>query len=157
LSLEDNIRFLARTPLLAVAGKEALRLLAFSAERVELDAGDILFGRGEEATGGYAVIRGRIRLVPAGGPERVVGPGALIGEMALLVETRRPCDAYALEPAVLLAIPRQLFMRMLEEFPTIAAAMRTKLISRMKAQTAELQRIDARLDLPGPGPKTERL
>jgi len=148
VNLEDNIRFLARTPLLAVAGKEPLRLLAFSAERVELNEGDILFGRGEAATGGYALIKGRIRLTPAGAPERIVGPGTLIGETALLIETLRPCDAYAVEPSQLLGIPRQLFMRMLDEFPTIAAAMRTKMISRLKTQVSELERIDARLDIP---------
>jgi CRP-like cAMP-binding protein len=145
LNLDENIRVLERTPLFADAGNDALRLLAFSAEVVNLGAGDILFDRGEDAQIGYAVMRGRIKLGTGESGTLVAGPGALIGEMALLVETKRPCSAYALEPAQLLAIPRPLFRRMLEAFPAIAGGLRTKLISRMRAEHATLQRIESQL------------
>jgi CRP-like cAMP-binding protein len=152
LNLDENIRALERTPLFADAGSDALRLLAFSAEVVNLGAGDILFERGEEAQIGYTVMRGRIKLGAGDNGSLVAGPGTLIGEMALLVETTRPCSAYALEPAQLLAIPRPLFRRMLEAFPDIAAGLRTKLISRMRAEHATLQRIQSQL---GAGPSRD--
>ena len=145
MNLDENIRALERTPLFADAGGDALRLLAFSAEVVNLGAGDILFERGEDAQIGYVVMRGRIKLGTGDNGSLVAGPGALIGEMVLLVETTRPCNAYALEPAQLLAISRPLFRRMLDAFPVIAAGIRTKLISRMRAEHATLQRIQTQL------------
>jgi CRP-like cAMP-binding protein len=148
LNLEENIRVLEGTPLFADAGADALRLLAFSAEIVDLGAGDILFDRGDDAHTGYVVMRGRVKLGTGDHGSLVVGKGALIGEMALLVETKRPCSAYALEPAQLLAIPRPLFRRMLEAFPVIAAGLRTKLVSRLRTEHATLQRIQTQLGEP---------
>lgn len=150
MSLEDNIHALERTPVLAEIGREALRLLAFSTEKIEIADGQNLFTRGAAADCAYTIIGGRIRLDAGGGDERVVGPGTLIGEMALLVDTQRPCDAYADGPARLLVIPRALFRKMLEEFPQIAGALRGRLIQRMRGEHAELERIRAVLDeLPG--------
>lgn len=150
MSLEDNIRALERTPVLAEIGREALRLLAFSVEKIDVADGQNLFTRGAPADCAYTIIGGRIRLDAGDGDERVVGPGTLIGEMALLVDTVRPCDAYADGPVRLLLIPRTLFRKMLEEFPQIAGALRGRLIQRMRGEHAELARIKENLDeLPG--------
>ena len=146
------MRALERTPIFADVGSDALRLLAFSTETLDLPAGGILFQRGDPAPTGFAVMRGRIKLGAGEKGGVVAGPGALIGEMALLVETERPCDAVALEAARVLTIPRPLFRRMLEEFPAIAEGLRAKMIARLRTQRAELERIDTRLGrLPGGG------
>ena len=152
MSLEDNIRALERTPVLADIGREALRLLAFSAEKIDIADGQNLFTRGAPADCAYTIVGGRVRLDAGGGDQRVVGPGTLIGEMALVVDTLRPCDAYGEGPARLLVIPRPLFRKMLEEFPQIAGALRARLIERMRSEHAELTRIKEDLDqLPGGG------
>ncbi len=146
MSLEDNIRALERTPVLADIGREALRLLAFSAEKIDVADGQNLFTRGTPAECAYTIIGGRIRLDAGDGDERVIGPGTLIGEMALLVDTVRPCDAYADGPVRLLVIPRTLFRKMLKEFPQIAGALRGRLVQRMRGEHAELMRIKEDLD-----------
>ena len=119
MSLENNIRALERTPVLADIGREALRLLAFSVEKIDISDGQNLFTRGTPADCAYSVVGGRIRLDAGRGGECVVGPGTLIGEMALIVESERPCDAYGEGPARLLVIPRVLFRKMLDEYPQI--------------------------------------
>jgi CRP-like cAMP-binding protein len=151
LSLEDNIRVLSRTPVLADIGRDALRLLAFSVEEVSLRPGDMLFERGDQADCAYVVVRGRLSLDTGREDERrEVGRGALIGELALLVETDRPCDATAVEPVKLLSVPRPIFRKMLEEFPTIARDMRRRLAGKLRAEHAALHRLKQQIDkLPG--------
>ncbi len=150
MSLDENIRALSRTPILADIGRDALRLLAFSVEKTELQAGDILFERGEAADGAYVVVSGRINLDPGNGNSRLVGRGALIGELALTVPTDRPCDAVAVEPTHLLFVPRAIFRKMLEEFPQIARDMKNRLAGKLRAEHAALDRLRQQLDkLPG--------
>lgn len=146
MSLEDNIRALERTPVLAEIGREALRLLAFSAESRPLHAGEQLFARDSEADCAYTVASGRIRLDDGAGHERTVGAGTLIGEMALIVPTKRPCEAVAETQARVLVIPRTLFRRVLEEFPDIAATLKKRLLARLHEEHAALEMIRENLD-----------
>jgi len=150
VSLEDNIRALERTPVLADIGREALRLLAFSIEQKRLGPREVLFGIGDEADCAYVVVSGRIGLAGQSGEVRMVGPGTLIGEMALVVPTTRPCDALAADSAHLLVIPRTLFRRVLEEFPQIAQVLRQRLVAKMREEFEGLEQIRESLSrLPG--------
>ncbi len=131
--------------MIAEIGGEALRLLAFSVETVSVRPGEVLFERGAPAEGAYVVVNGKIAL-KAGDSDRTVGAGTLIGEMALIVPTERPCDAVALEPTRLIAIPRPLFRRVLTEFPEIAETIRQKLVTRVRGEQAALDRVRATLN-----------
>ncbi|MGQ4274299.1 Crp/Fnr family transcriptional regulator [Terrihabitans sp. B22-R8] len=148
MSLEDTLRVMERAPLFAEIGRDAMRLLAFSGEELVLGEGETLFQRGTPAEGAFIVLSGRMRLVAAHGKdvsERIVGAGTLIGEMALLVPTERPCNALAAETTRLIGIPRPLFRRMLEEFPEIAAILRQRLADRLRAGQTALDEIGATL------------
>jgi CRP-like cAMP-binding protein len=148
VSLDADIEALARAPFIGEIGRDALRLIAFSAERLELRAGDILFDKGEAAAGGYVVESGRLVLLPGEGrPEHEVGPGTLIGEMALIVEGTRPVTAIARARSRLFVIPRALFRRMLDEFPEIAEVLRQRLAERMAADREALDAVRTRLDV----------
>ena len=98
MSIEDDIAFLQRVPALAVLGRDALRILAIGTENRYVHEGVTLFGEGEQADGAYVVQEGSFDLVTRdNGAATVVGPGALIGEIALISETRRPVSAVARE------------------------------------------------------------
>ena len=152
MALDDDIRALERTPLIGEIGREPLRLLAFSSEAKRLAAGETLFQRGAPAAGAFVLIRGRVKLLrPSGGAGRLVGPGSLLGELALLTETVRPVTAIAAEPSLLLSISRSLFGRVLEEYPEVVVAVRAHLVNRLRVDQAELNRIREALlaiDLP---------
>lgn len=141
MGLEDDIAKLARNQTLAALEPEALRLIAFSAETKILRAGDILFRLGEPANGGFVVLSGSIALDASDlgtGTARIVRPPGLIGETALLTQTSRPATAIAREPASVLRITRQLFHRVLNEFPRSADALRQSLGARLRQFTHEL-------------------
>ena len=141
MGLEDDIGKLARNPAFAVLEPEALRLIGFSAETRILRAGDVLFRRDEISNGGFVVLTGSIALDVSGhgaATARIVRPPGLIGDLALLTETRRPATAIAREPSTVLRISRQLFHRVLLEFPDSAERLRQSLSERLGQFVSEL-------------------
>lgn len=144
MALEDDVAKLARNGIFAALGPEALRLLAFSAETRILRAGDVLFRRDELSNGGFALLTGSIALDPSEhgeAPARIVRPPALIGELALLTQTKRPATAIAREPSSVLRISQQLFRRILGEYPSSAERLQQSLAARLTGFTAELEAV----------------
>jgi CRP-like cAMP-binding protein len=146
LTIEDDIAFLEKVPTLSVLGKQALRVLAIGAETRQLHSGAVLFYAGELADGGYIVQQGSMTLEPATGKEYSVGPGTLVGELALLTDTISPVTAIAREPTVLVRISRSLFRKMLEGYPGSAQRMRDVMAERVDAWTRELSAVKSSLE-----------
>lgn len=142
MALEDAIEFLERVPTLHVLGRKALRILAISAVSVDVQHGDILFEEGEPADGGYVVLDGAFMLRStrgrSSGVSAVARSGALIGEMALIVDISRPATATAMEQSTALRIPREVFLRMLESEPDAAAALKDMIVRRVDAALNDL-------------------
>jgi CRP-like cAMP-binding protein len=126
MTIEDDIGFLERVPTLRLLGRGALRILAIGAESRFVTTGAVLFAAGEDADGGFVVQQGSFSLQPeaARGAEMIAGPGTLLGEAALLTETKRPATATAREPSTVIRISRALFLKMLEGFPDAAYRLR---------------------------------
>jgi CRP-like cAMP-binding protein len=128
MSIEDDIAFLERVPTLSLLGREALRILAIGAESRYVNDGDVLFREGEVADAGYVVQEGSFVLVSRSSRIHArpitIGPGVLLGELALLTETAQPATATATEPSAVIRIPRKLFLRMLEGYPDAARRLR---------------------------------
>ena len=116
-------------------GRDALRILAIGAENRYVHSGEALFSAGETADGAYVVQEGSFSLStnPTYGEEARVGPFTLLGELAMITETKRPMTATALEPSSVLRIPRSLFLKMLESFPESARRLRDILTKRTRA------------------------
>ena len=143
MSIEDDIRFFEQVSTLALLGREPLRILAIGAESRYVHGGDVLFRRGESADAAYVVQEGSFRLAPETQAEAgvTVGPGALIGEMALLTETTRPVTATALEPSTVIRIPRTLFLKMLEGYPEAAVRLRDSFLARAEHSESDMHRV----------------
>src|SRR5665213_865383 len=132
MTIEDDIAFLGRVPILQRLGAGALRILAIGAENYTVQAGQMLFEAGEAADCAYLIEHGSFTLTPqrAGDSEAVAGPGTLLGEQALLSETLRPATAIAREDSTVLRISRAMFLKMLESFPEAAQRLRDLIASR---------------------------
>ena len=138
MGLEEDIAFFEKVPPLAALGKQALRILAIGAETRTLQSGAVLFYAGELADGGYIVQQGSMTLEPAAGKEYSVGPGTLVGELALLTDTVCSATAIAKEPTVVIRISRSLFRKMLEGYPAAAKQLRDMIAERVDGWTREL-------------------
>ncbi|HMK71338.1 MAG TPA: cyclic nucleotide-binding domain-containing protein [Xanthobacteraceae bacterium] len=154
MTIEDDIAYLDRIPFLRRLGTGALRILAIGVESYDLQPGQVLFAAGEPADGAYIIQRGFFNLKPerAGEPELVAGPGTLLGESALLAETRRPATATARESATVMRISRSMFLRMLEGYPDAAQRLREMMASRADQWAREMENVRTAL-LPGMKPQ----
>ena len=147
MSIEDDIAFLERVPTLAVLGREALRILAISAENRYVHDGVALFKDGETADAAYVVQEGSFELTMPGSTQPTTASvGVLIGELALITETTRSVTATAREPSTVIRIPRSLFLKMLEGYPDAARRLRNAIAARVGDTARELVRVRTGLD-----------
>jgi len=130
MSIDDDVALLECVPTLRLLGRESLRMLAIGSEQKEVPQGDFLFQQGDDADSGFVVARGSFRVYDGAGAEMTVGPGALLGELALVVRMRRPSSATALEYATVIRISRGLFQRVLESDPSAARRLRDEFVNR---------------------------
>ncbi|MCW5701921.1 MAG: cyclic nucleotide-binding domain-containing protein [Bradyrhizobium sp.] len=130
MSIEDDVALLERVPTLRLLGSASLRMLAIGSEQRIVGHGDVLFSAGEEADAGFVVQRGAFRIEDGVSAEIVAGPGALIGELALVVAMKRPSTAVALDNSSVIRIPRSLFQRVLESDPAAARRLRDEFVTR---------------------------
>ena len=149
MGLEDDIAFFERVPMLAALGKQALRVLAIGAETRNLPSGAVLYYAGEVADGAYVVQQGSLLLEPgtfSEGREYTVGPGTLVGELALITDVVSPSTAIAKEPTVVIRLSRSLFRKMLEGYPAAAEALRDIMSGRLALWSRDLGALKRKLD-----------
>ena len=74
-------------------------------------AGSAIFAEGDPGMEAYVVVRGGINIVLAGRPAPIayITSGNIFGELAFLDGHPRTASAIAVEPAILLALPRNAF------------------------------------------------
>lgn len=153
MSIEDDIAFIERVPTLRMLGRTALRILAIGAESRYVHEGEVLFTAGDPTDCGYVIQEGSIRLdVGKSVGEVIAGPGTLLGELALIAETRRPATAVAREPSTVIRISRSLFLKMLEGYPEAANILRDQISARARNAVAEMTDVRAMLDT-SPAPR----
>jgi CRP/FNR family transcriptional regulator, cyclic AMP receptor protein len=131
------MEFLSR---LGDADRAALEAVA---RRVEAERGDVLLARGDAADRVLILLDGRVKVtVPtAAGTDAVLtfrGPGAMLGEQALVDELPRSADVIAIEPLSLLVIAASAFRTFLKDHPQVALAMLAMLSSRLRASDRRL-------------------
>ncbi len=130
-------------------GADALRIIAFSADTRRLRAGEVLFRRGERSDGGYVVMSGLIAAFQRAGDEAdaaLLGPGSLVGRMALFVRMQRPASATAREASSLMRISPTLMRRVLQEFPLAAARIRTAIVDDLADITEGLSEVQGMME-----------
>ena len=147
MSIEDDVAILERVPTLRLLGGAALRMVAIGSEQRDIIRGDPLFKQGDDADSGFVVQRGAFRIDDGAGAEITVGPGALIGELALVVPMKRPASATALEYSSVIRITRSLFQRVLESDPAAAQRLRDEFTSRTSQIASDILMAGAKLSI----------
>jgi CRP-like cAMP-binding protein len=115
---------LARTsPVLISVPPEERRTLVERFETRIYERGDKLVVEGEEAQGLHLVASGEVAVVAHENNESVVlaalGAGETVGEVALVLRRRANADVIAAHPTVTLFLPREEFLALVQDHPTI--------------------------------------
>ena len=147
MSIEDDVALLERVPTLRLLGTPALRMLAIGSEQRNIGRGEMLFSAGDDADAGFIVQRGAFRIEDGSGAEMIAGPGALIGELALINAMRRPSTAIALEHSSVMRVARSLFQRVLESDPAAARRLRDEFAARTSQIASDILMAGAKLSI----------
>ncbi|HOV56696.1 MAG TPA: EAL domain-containing protein [Rhodanobacteraceae bacterium] len=113
-----------------------------SAYRVELAQGETLFREGDAPTTAFLIESGEIEVgTHQGGTYRVLGvlgPGDLLGEMAVIDDSPRTASARTLTPTILTPIDRAQFAERLETADPVVRALLLSQLSRYRSALAQL-------------------
>ena len=137
---------------------EALRDLTAGEKRKLLELGDEVsfppgarvIEEGSPGTSFFVIAQGRIEVLRGGRRVAELGPGAILGEMALFNRDQRTSEARCLEAATLLSIPAAAFVRLvLQQDPAsvkVMGGLGRLMVQRLQARDADLMKEAARQD-----------
>jgi len=143
MSLKEEVYLLQRIPLFQNVEASKLKLLAFTSERVAFEAGHVLFNEGDMGDAAYIIMEGEaeVSVRSPAGPVIVatLGRNAFLGEIAILCDVPRTATITARQRLVCLRISKELFLRLINEFPQMAVSVVRELAHRLEQTNNKLR------------------
>lgn len=155
----DRRELLASVSLFASLGDKELDLLLQSTTTKTLAPKEILCRKGDPGNQLYGVMAGSLKVTTTGTDGKdvmfgLMGPGEVIGEIALLDGEERSATVTAVERTELLTLHRRELIPFLEKNPKAAIALASVLAARVRALS---DRAEDRQTMPLPGRLAKRL
>jgi len=142
LSLNEEVELLRNIPMFANIEPSKLKLLAFTSERMAFKDGDILFRQGEQGDSAYVIIGGEADVIvdTPKGPLTVakLKRNDIVGEIAILCDVPRTATVKASSKLEAMVIAKDLFFRLIMEFPQMAVEIMRELARRLDATNRKL-------------------
>jgi CRP-like cAMP-binding protein len=121
MTLKERTEALAGVPVFAGLSRRALERIARIAQAVELRPGQVLIEPRAKGSGMFVVLDGTVTASTRGRRARDLGPGDIVGELALLTpEAQRTARVRAATQVRCLAIARDDFRKILTDEPKVA-------------------------------------
>lgn len=116
-----------------------------SFERRSIKAHTTIFREGQPGDNAYLIVSGSIEirkgtLSENPHPIAVLGPGDVVGEMALFDERPRMAEALTLEDTEVIVIPRDDFLRRLKEMNPVMRRVLQIMVGRVRGMTDEFMK-----------------
>jgi CRP-like cAMP-binding protein len=142
MSIDTEVEILRQIPLFANIDPAKLKLMAFASERLTFQNGQSLFRQGDPGDAAYIIVEGTADILvdtPAG-PITVatLAKNDIVGEIAILCDVPRTATVTAMGELVTLKITKDLFFRMLTDFPEMGIEIMRVLAHRLEQTTAQL-------------------
>lgn len=142
MSLNEEVELLRNIPMFANIEPSKLKLLAFTSERMTFKAGDTLFKQGEPGDSAYVIIDGEASVIvdTPKGPLTVakLKRNDIVGEIAILCDVPRTATVQAASKLEAMVIAKDLFFRLVMEFPQMAVEIMRELARRLDATNRKL-------------------
>jgi CRP-like cAMP-binding protein len=133
----DIIKHIGSIPFFEELPNEQIDDLSMIVSDQEFHRGQIIFSEGDEGTGFYVVVSGRVKifkLSPEGKEQilHIFGPGDPFGEVAMFSGQHFPANAEAMEASRLFFFPRDSFSDLIKRNPSLALNMLAILSRRLR-------------------------
>ncbi|MGH7408907.1 MAG: cyclic nucleotide-binding domain-containing protein [Candidatus Methylomirabilales bacterium] len=142
--LERDVETLRNIPLFADLPTARLKLIAYTAEVVRFEPGEVIVQQGDPADAVYIIAEGEaeVWLADADGHTMrlgTMGRHTLFGETAVLCQSRRTATVRARDQVVTFKISANVFLDLVRQSPEIGIQVMTVLAQRLERSTALLQ------------------
>lgn len=145
MSLNEEVELLRNIPLFAKIEPSKIKLLAFTSERLTFQPGDTVCKQGDMGDAAYVIMAGNADVIvdTPNGPLTVatMTKNDVVGEIAILIDIPRTATVKASSELTTLRITKDVFFRMVTEFPAMAVEMMRVLAERIVRTTEELQKV----------------
>lgn len=127
----ERVAHLRRVGIFSATPDSVLAGLAAAADEVSFEPGDVLISAGAFEDWLFVVISGGVEVQR---PDRTVrlGPGSVVGELAVLDPEQRTATVTALEPTLTFRLDKPAFDAALRDRPEIAHGVITELVRRVR-------------------------
>jgi len=137
---------LAEFPIFAAMQADSIAALSATVTRRSWTAGAMIFQRGDAGDHLLAIRSGRVRLSLSSPQGRevvlsAIGPGDILGEMALIDGLPRSADAHALQDTDCLVLPRAGFHAVAQRHPDVSLALAQHLCALLRSTNHQLESI----------------
>jgi len=109
-----------------------INLFKSSPDAVDIEPGEALFSEGEAGDVMYAVIEGQVEVTIDGKVIEELGPGNILGELALIDASPRAATARAAVASRVVRIDKKHFMFLVQEHPTFALQVMAVMADRLR-------------------------
>jgi CRP/FNR family transcriptional regulator, cyclic AMP receptor protein len=109
-----------------------LEQVAQLADEVDVPAGHVLMREGETGSQMFVIASGEARVERGGHEIAVLGPGAHLGEMALVAEGPRVATATVTKPAHLFVLAHREFHSLMEDVPSVRDCVLNEVARRLR-------------------------
>ena len=116
---DEKIELLRTVPLFGGLGSRALERISALADIVDLPAERRLMTQGERGAEMFVLVSGSVDIERDGASLGRRGPGAVLGEIALIDGGPRTATVTLTEPSRLLVLARREFHALMDEFPEV--------------------------------------
>ena len=146
LSIMETILFLKRIPIFSNIHGEGLKRIADIAQEKVYEAGKTIFHENEMGDVLYIIKKGSVQIfkVLGSGQEKtlaVLHEQAFFGEMSILDNSPRSASAKAMEDSTLLAVDKDSFKEVVNEYPEIAFEIFKVFSQRLREANKEIQNL----------------
>jgi CRP/FNR family transcriptional regulator len=138
----QHLGLLKSPSIIAELPRQYSSLLLQNAKTVPLPEGGTLFQKGESGDGCYWVQRGVLKVIVTSqrGEElilAVLGPGAIVGELAMIDDLPRSATVQAINECQLVFVSRAIFTQCLRDHPDIYGYLVSALVTRLRLADEE--------------------
>ncbi len=151
--MKTTFHTVSTTPIFSGLPDEQLRDLTQIAVKEHFDRGQIIFSEGEESDGFYVIVEGLVKIfkLSAEGKEQILhifGPGEPFGEAPVFADQNFPAHAEAITESHLLFFPKDAFINLIKENPSLALNILAILSMRLRQFATKIEHLSLK-DVPG--------
>ena len=143
MNLNEEVELLKGVPIFSKVEPAKLKLLAFTSERMNFAAGQELFHQGDQGDAMYVILGGIADvLIDSQGGQIAIAElqkNGFVGEIAILCDVPRTATIKARESLSTLKISKDMFYRLVAEFPQMAVEVMRELAHRLEDTNQKLQ------------------